>query len=342
MSESVPSSVTGFANRRHRSESVASFTYFQEEDESPDWAEDQVIIEDEENVDEQAKLDDFDENHDLESGRIGRGRQKSSTFSPTNGESQQLLRRGSTRSDTSDAFEDRRRSQKVYIASEDLTIVVAGFNTNALGYSIYLGLCMISLGACYLLFRWVPNWRIKLVGRSGSLHDCNWVVIEVRSRIRRRAYGRLAKDYQNQWGEMTVHNVRKARYGYETSSVFGSRPSKSEVLGFDEEDDPIIPYLNFLDYRYLRLYYHPQKDKFLLCDDWIDPSWTSIKALKVGLDSEERAKRELVFGPNLIDIQEKTVPQLLVEEVSCYLVTSHLLLPVADILRFFILSTFFK
>lgn len=87
------------------------------------------------------------------------------------------------------------------------------------------------------------------------------------------------------------------------------------MTGLDDEDDPIISDLVYLDYRYLRLYFHPHKDKFLLCNDWIDPAWTSIKSLKTGLDSEERSRRELVFSRNLIDIEEKTMAQLLVEEV---------------------------
>lgn len=172
--------MTGFANRRHRSESLASFTYFQEEDESPNWAEDQAIIEDDESFEGPTKLDDFDEALDLESGGFHFGRHKSSSVSHAPAESQMLLRQVSTESDTSESYQDRRRSQKVYIASEDLTIVVAGFNTRSVGYFVYLGLCIATLGICYLVFRWLPNWRVRLVGSSETLHDCQWVVIEVR------------------------------------------------------------------------------------------------------------------------------------------------------------------
>ena len=315
MSESVPSSVTGFANRRHRSESLASFTYFQEEDESPNWAEDQAIIEDDESLDDPAKLDEFDEALDLESGRLHFGRHKSSTVSRAPAESQMLLHQVSTKSDTSESYQDRRRSQKIYIASEDLTIVVAGFNTRSVGYFVYLGLCILTLGICYLVFRWLPNWRVRLVGSSESLHDCQWVVIEVRPQSGRDALETSDEDFQNQWGEMSIQRVSKFPYGFEASSVFGARPSKTQMTGLDEEDDPIISELVYLDYRYLRLYFHPEKDKFLLCNDWIDPAWTSIKSLKNGLDSEERSRRELVYSRNLIDIEEKPMPQLLIEEV---------------------------
>ena len=37
--------------------------------------------------------------------------------------------------------------------------------------------------------------------------------------------------------------------------------------------------------------------------------------MKQGLDSEERDPRDLVFGQNAINIREKTIPELLVDEV---------------------------
>ena len=54
----------------------------------------------------------------------------------------------------------------------------------------------------------------------------------------------------------------------------------------------------------------------MLCSDWKDPHWTDVKAVRAGLSSDERYKREQVFGKNQIDIQQKSIPQLLVDEVS--------------------------
>ena len=45
-----------------------------------------------------------------------------------------------------------------------------------------------------------------------------------------------------------------------------------------------------------------------------DPDWKDAKSIRVGLDSDERLKREQVFGKNLIDIEQKSIPQLLVDE----------------------------
>ena len=83
-----------------------------------------------------------------------------------------------------------------------------------------------------------------------------------------------------------------------------------------------MTHLRFLDYRYISFCFHPLKDKFMLCSDWKDPKWTEIKSIRAGLDSDERHKRELIFGKNQIDIQQKSIPQLLVDEVSGYLADS--------------------
>ena len=82
-----------------------------------------------------------------------------------------------------------------------------------------------------------------------------------------------------------------------------------------EEDDPVLSNLRFLDYRYIRFCFHPLKDRFVLSNSWKDPQWTDVKILRIGLDSDERDLREQVFGRNMIEIEEKSIPQLLIDEV---------------------------
>ncbi|RYC55597.1 hypothetical protein CHU98_g10610 [Xylaria longipes] len=82
-----------------------------------------------------------------------------------------------------------------------------------------------------------------------------------------------------------------------------------------DDGDPIINELQTLDYRYVRFFFHPLKDKFLVCNGWKDPSWTTVRTLRTGIDGDEKDERERVFGPNLIDIEQKSIPQLLVDEV---------------------------
>lgn len=74
--------------------------------------------------------------------------------------------------------------------------------------------------------------------------------------------------------------------------------------------------LRFLDYRYIRFCFHPLRDKFVLCSNWKDPKWTDVRSVRGGLDGDERYRRELVFGQNQIDIQQKSILQLLIDEVG--------------------------
>ena len=205
-------------------------------------------------------------------------------------------------------------SQKMYLESEDLTMVIAGFRTSVLGNSAYLALCMMTAGLAYLVFRWMPRWRIRLSGIPTPLRNCSWVVVEVSHGRHRKKSTSPAKRSQNQWGEFTVHYISAEEYGHPLSTIFGT-PSKEKVNGYRDDDDPEIEYLRSLDYRYMRLIYHPLEDKFMLNNSWWDPQWTDVKAMREGLDSEERDPRDVVFGSNMIEIQQKTIPQLLVDEV---------------------------
>ena len=127
-------------------------------------------------------------------------------------------------------------------------------------------------------------------------------------------------------------------YGHSLSTVFGT----SEKLGyheFDDDDDPVLAELRFLDYRYIRFYFHPLKERFILCTNWKDSRWSDVKFIRMGLDSDERYRRELVFGKNEIDIEQKSIPQLLVDEASIRLA---IYLFVLICCRLFTLSMFSK
>lgn len=295
MSESVPTSISTFAHRRARADSTASFTYYDEDRDSEEGVEEEAIAE------EYGDIEDFegyvDEGEDLEEGRRSSAsrRRKSSGYSGSSPGAPLLRKRSMSSSDAMEGWRGGRVSQKIYILTEDLTIVVAGFKTSVLGFAVYATLCTITLGLAWLLFRWLPRWRVRIIGTPTPLRECDWVVIE------------------NQWGEFAVQNIGNQTYGRSLSTVFGDL-EKVGHRDYDEDDDPVIKQLRSLDYRYIRFCYHPLKDKFVLANTWKDPAWTDIRALRQGLDSEERDYRERVFGKNLINIEEKSVGQLLVNE----------------------------
>ncbi|CAG8392173.1 unnamed protein product [Penicillium salamii] len=288
ISESIPSSVVSFAHRRSRADSTVSFTYFQD---GEDFAElsNEDAVDDESEIDEQSLHGLADA--DLESSR-GSFISKRMSTSRDSAEHPLLSRYISASSYGRDRRTGSRLNQKIYIASEDLTAVFAGFSTSTGGMAIYIALCILSGGLAYLLFRWMPRWRVKLIGKATPIGRCQWVAIE------------------DQWNQFTVHEVGSQPYGRPLSTVFAD----SLLHTLDEDGDPTIESLQFIDYRYLRFFYHPIEDKFALITGWKDPSWTNAKVMRGGLDADERDSREQLFERNAIEINQKTIPQLLVDE----------------------------
>ncbi|RVX69518.1 hypothetical protein B0A52_06582 [Exophiala mesophila] len=293
ISESVPSSVTGFAYQRPRQRqgSIASFTYFQDDGETPDYSDEEAIVD---LSDEEDGLING-EDRDLEAADTQSLRHKTSSRFRTSSDQPLLRRHESNRSDTQEHDDGGSFSQKLYIETEDLTMVIAGFSTSSIGYLLYLAICIFTAGIGYLVLRWVPRWHISIVGTPTPLKKCTWVVVE------------------NQWGEFTVHYISTQEYGHPLSTVFTPQ-QKEKLNSYRHDDDRDLPFLRSLNYRYMRLLYHPGQDKFVLNNNWWDPQWQNVKALREGLDSEERDPRDQVFGKNIIEIEQKPIPQLLLDE----------------------------
>lgn len=312
MSESVPTSVSAFSHRRREradsSASLTSFAYYDEAQDSEGEDEEVIVDLDEDDLGYDNNGYTAEELEDMEAGlrdtssaspspSPSPSRRKSSGSRSRRSVDRPLLRRHSSASSAgSGSWRGRRSNQKIYILTEDLTIVVAGFRTSAVGFAAYTLLCIGTLGLAWLVLRWMPRWQVALTGRTAPLKDADWVVIE------------------NQWGEFAVQAVGRQEYGRSLTTVFGDAEKKRRG-DWDEDDDPLIRELRCLDYRYIRFVYHPIKDKFVLANTWKDPQWTDVAALREGLDNEERDYRELVFGKNQIDIAEKSLGQLLVDEV---------------------------
>lgn len=191
----MPTSVSGFAHRRQRADSTASFAFYDEQqpEESP-------LLSDEESAYLRYGTDgtddmrfgevDYEEEDsatDLEAQTSDNGYalRRASTHSRGSSRSR-LLRRDSGLSGGSE-FVRARFSQKLYLVNEDLYIVIAGFRTSTLGMAVYVLSCIVTLGLAWLLFRWLPKWHVKLVGQPSTLRDCDWVVIEV-------SHGRVATE----------------------------------------------------------------------------------------------------------------------------------------------------
>ena len=107
--------------------------------------------------------------------------------------------------------------------------------------------------------------------------------------------------------------MRNVAYGRPLSSVFGQAPKEYHPLNY--ESDPELERLRIVDYRYVRFCYHPCRCVFVLCNGWQDPLWKNVLDIRSGLEGGEKELRELVFGQNLINIDQKSIFELLVDEV---------------------------
>lgn len=181
VSESVPTSTASFVHRRARADSTASFTYFQEAEDSQDW------------LDDEAAVYEFDDDYapeectiDVDSGEAIQPKRRSSGFSRISIEEPLLVRHDSRGAPLNAHIEGGRTSQKLYILTEDLTIAIAGFSTSLARATLYTLLCTSTLGVAYLVFRWLPRWRISLVGSPTPLRECAWVVVEVGGQAHRK------------------------------------------------------------------------------------------------------------------------------------------------------------
>ena len=318
MSESVPNSTSSFAHRRQRADSTVSFTYFDEDERADeDWVEHETALDEEDlDLDLEGGNGVTEPSEELEWGDRPSLRRKSSERSRRSVDVPLLVRRESVSTEGDVRGQSGRISQKIYIVTEDLTIVVAGFKNSIIGPTTYGVLCVMTFGLAYLLLRWLPRWRVRLVGSAAPLCECDWVVIEVRSQCS-SMIGCIAHNRQNQWGEVAVHTVRNQTYEHSLTTVFGLNEKRGHRQ-YDEDDDPILKKLRSIDYRYIRFIYHPLKDKFVLGNTWKDPAWTDVKAIRRGLDAEQKETRERVFGRNMIDIEDKSTGQLLVDEVCIF------------------------
>lgn len=150
----------------------------QDGEDSSDWTEEEAIVDQSDD-----EPDEVDANPDgaFQSPSVSPLRRKSSAFSRRSVEDPLLRHRDSTATDVSYYSRGRRINQKIYIVTEDLTIVVSGFVSSVVGYALYILLCFLTCGIAYLVLRWLPRWKVRLIGHRTALLECSWVVVEVRS-----------------------------------------------------------------------------------------------------------------------------------------------------------------
>ncbi|KAL2312417.1 Cation-transporting ATPase [Schizosaccharomyces pombe] len=186
--------------------------------------------------------------------------------------------------------------QILYLVEEDLEVGIAGYKTNKSRYRLYQAICLLTLGLAYLIFRWLPKYFIRFVGTREPLATADWLTIET------------------QWGELSKLDIQIQPYENSLSSIFGASIRVAAPEG--TENDPFIENFRYVNYRYMKLIFHPLLDRFLIQQDWKDPRWIrDTSVVKEGLERDAINDRLCIFGENLIDLELKSVSQLLIDEV---------------------------
>lgn len=194
--------------------------------------------------------------------------------------------------------------QRFYLAEEDIVIGIAGYQDCWWRRIVYYVVIVCTCGLGYLILRWLPKYRINLMGTPSPLGLADWCVIE------------------NEFGELSTVPISRARFGERLSNFL----TISSNLKNDNEDEeitadvakdanPVVPYLLQFQYRYLKFFYNPVEDIFKTNSNWYDLHWLNVKNLRDGTSQSLQEQRAVIFGENNINIEKKSNLQLLMSEV---------------------------
>lgn len=199
-------------------------------------------------------------------------------------------------------FNPRAKYQRYYLAEEDIVIGIAGYVDCWWKQVIYYFICIFTFGIGFLLLRWFPRYRINLLGNQRPLGKADWCVIE------------------NEFGELTIVEVSKMRLNERLSHFLTVNQSSGDEEEHDfaeisKEANPVIPFVLSFEYRYIKFFYNPVDDIYKTNSNWYDIHWLNIKNLREGCSQQLYEQRTEIFGDNSIQIQEKSIGQLLLDEV---------------------------
>ncbi|ODV84227.1 hypothetical protein CANARDRAFT_208586 [[Candida] arabinofermentans NRRL YB-2248] len=214
-------------------------------------------------------------------------------------------------------------SQRFYIAEEDLVIGIAGYKTSKWKLVMYYTLILCTFGLGYLILRWYPRLRIKMMADAIPLGKAEWVVVEDEygvldiQPVDRHWYNRvlstfIPRSHSNHDNHANADKVPPS--GVSTEGTGDDENKDDSSIGWDQID-PVVPVLISFEYRYMKLFYDPLEDLFKLSNTWIDEKWSRYPDIKDGISEETYKSRKLIFGSNLINIKQKSIVQLLTDEI---------------------------
>lgn len=225
-------------------------------------------------------------------------------------------------------FPATNHSQRFYIAEEDLVVGIAGYQTTWTKLIIYRIICIFTFGLYALLCRWIPKWKIRMMGKKVPLGKAQWLVVEDEygtleiPNVDRKWYNRnlstfLSPRKVEHFHEENENNINNRENESDESSKYNVESIKTDISKTYTIDDidPIVPVLISFEYRYMRLFYDPLDDLFKISNNWIDEKWRHYPDIKEGITENNYKCRKTIFGKNLIEIKDKTIGNLLIDEI---------------------------
>ncbi|KAH9036902.1 P-type ATPase [Lactarius hengduanensis] len=195
--------------------------------------------------------------------------------------------------------------QTIYLVDEDVTLRFVGYEVLRWHSWAWRLACVLSLGALSLLGHWFPRLWLRWVTREKAFKDLfsGFIVIETT------------------FSDISFFPVRRIPYPYRASTVFTSTsvPTKANGNGSGassvNSEDSLLGSLLVIDYRYAKFALDPNNGLFSAVKDWRDHGWTGVGSVKNGLEGPVRHQRLTLFGPNVVEIEGKSIISLLLDEV---------------------------
>ncbi|KAI9509489.1 P-type ATPase [Russula earlei] len=193
--------------------------------------------------------------------------------------------------------------QTIYLSNEDVTLRFIGYEVSRWHAWAWRLACVLSLGMLGLLGHWFPKLWLHWVAREKAFKELSngFIIIETTFR------------------DIFFFPFRRVSYPYRASTVFPNcaTPTKANSNGTPSinSQDFLLEHLVIVDYRYARFALDPNSGLFSAVKDWRDHGWTGVASVKNGLEGPLRQQRLTLFGPNVIDVEGKSIISLLVDEV---------------------------
>ncbi|EJD02982.1 Ca-transporting ATPase [Fomitiporia mediterranea MF3/22] len=189
--------------------------------------------------------------------------------------------------------------QRIFMQDEDITVLFIGYETILWRKWVWRIGCILTFGLLGLLGHWFPRFWLRWVARERAFKDSQNGFIVVETPFR----------------DISLFTVKTLDYPFAPSTVFSTKTGLDSTTDSNGKEPEVLSTLKVVDYRYLRFALDIRTGLFSAVSDWRDPSWTGIPAVQKGLEDSEHEQRLMLFGPNMIDIEEKSASSLLIEEI---------------------------